>query len=50
MMGLTNTTFYIETFDVNIKRDICSAMCINRSGRLDICSECFGLTEETSLC
>ena len=48
--NLRTETFYIKTFDIDIERELCSAFCINESGKRDICAECLGKTEATTLC
>ena len=50
--GSNNITFAITDFDINIKDEICTAMCYTRSDKsdMDICPECFGLSEPTAKC
>lgn len=36
-------TYTIDTFDINIKEDICTAVCYDEQGVADICAECMGL-------
>ena len=37
----------MDSFDIDIEAELCSAFCYNEYGDLDICPDCFGDIEET---